>query len=252
MVKGLDRFKEQFAPFMGQYMLIGGTACMVALNETGRNFRATKDIDIVLSIEALDSNFVKAFWQFIQEGGYQNRQRSTGKKLFYRFYAPKDPTFPEMLELFSRKPDAIRLSEGGHLTPIPIDDAISSLSAILLNEDYYQFVHEGKREIGGLSLVSPDHLIPLKARAWVDLSGQLAAGGAVDKKDIRKHKNDVIRLYPLLPISSHVSLPPSVKQDMRTFLEGIQGDSHIDLKDLEIKNIPFAEIIRNLRQVYGL
>lgn len=252
MVKGLDRFREQFAPFAGQYMLIGGTACMVAMKDAGLDFRATKDIDIVLSVEALDSNFVKAFWKFIKEGGYQNQQRSTGKKLFYRFYSPKDPTFPEMVELFSRKPDAIRLSEGSHLTPIPVDEEISSLSAILLDEDYYRFIQEGKRDIGGLSLVSPEHLIPLKARAWVDLSGRLTAGAPVDKKDIRKHKNDVIRLYQILPISSRVSLPPSVKQDMKAFLQGIQNDPQIDLKDLGIRKIPFDEIMRNLSQIYGL
>ena len=252
MVKGLDRFKEQFAPFAEQYMLIGGTACMVALQKEGHEFRVTKDIDIVLTIEALDSNFAKAFWQFIKDGGYQNRQRSTGKKLFYRFYAPKDPAFPEMLELFSRKPEAIRLSEGGHLTPIPVNDEISSLSAILLDEDYYRFIHEGKREIEGLSLVSPHHLIPLKARAWVDLSVRLAQGGAVDKKDIRKHKNDVIRLYPLLPISSRISLPPSVKRDMQVFLERIQDDPHVDLKNLVIKEISFNDIVRNLKQIYDL
>ncbi len=252
MVKGLDRFTEQFAPFAEQYMLIGGTACMVALNNAGRNFRMTKDIDIVLSIEALNGHFVRAFWQFVKDGGYQNRQKSTGKNLFYRFYSPKDPSFPEMLELFSRKPDTIHLSEGGHLTPIPVDEETSSLSAILLDANYYRFIHEGKRNIGGLSLVSPDHLIPLKARAWVDLSEKLTAGAAVDKKNIRKHKNDVIRLYQLLPIPGSVALPPSIKKDMRTFIEGIQNDPHTDLKDLDVKEVSFGEILRNLKQIYGL
>lgn len=85
MVRGLDRFKEHFAVFADHYVLIGGTACTLVMEEAGLDFRATKDLDIVLCIEAksLDREFGKAFWEFIQKGGYQHRQKSTGKELFY-------------------------------------------------------------------------------------------------------------------------------------------------------------------------
>ena len=62
MVTGLDLFKEHFRPYADRYVLIGGTACMLALEEAGLPFRATKDLDIVLCIEALDKTFVAAFW----------------------------------------------------------------------------------------------------------------------------------------------------------------------------------------------
>ena len=42
-------------------MLFGGTACDLALTEAGLQFRATKDLDIVLCIEALDAAFARAF-----------------------------------------------------------------------------------------------------------------------------------------------------------------------------------------------
>lgn len=99
-------------------------------------------------VEALDTEFVVAFWQFIKEGGYQNQQRSTGKRLFYRFFSPLDSSFPVMLELFSRQPNDVLLRDGDILTPIPVDDETSSLSAILLDDDYYHFLHSGKREVG--------------------------------------------------------------------------------------------------------
>jgi hypothetical protein len=35
------------------------------MSELGAPFRATKDLDIVLIIEALDSTFGKTFWKFI-------------------------------------------------------------------------------------------------------------------------------------------------------------------------------------------
>ena len=95
-----------------------------------------------------------------------------------------------MLELFSKKPETLALKGESHLTPISIDDEVASLSAILLDNDYYNFIHAGKHEIDGLSIVSAEHLIPLKARAWVDLSSRSSDGFIVDKKDIRKRGAD--------------------------------------------------------------
>jgi len=109
MVKGMDQFKAHFADFADRYVLIGGAACFLAMEEAGLEFRVTKDLDIVLCLEALDPEFVGAFWDFVKKGGYKNQQKSSGKKLFYRFYEPEDKTFPWMLELISRIPDALTL-----------------------------------------------------------------------------------------------------------------------------------------------
>ncbi|KKN19747.1 MAG: hypothetical protein KR126chlam4_00863 [Candidatus Anoxychlamydiales bacterium] len=252
MVKGLNLFKESFSRFPDQYVLIGGIACFLAMEEVGLSFRATKDLDIVLCVETLNREFAQAFWQFIRKGGYSHRQKSTGKKLFYRFHSPNDQNYPEMLELFSKKTETILLNDESHLTPISIDDEVVSLSAILLNKDYYRFIHEGKREIEGLSVVSHEYLIPLKARAWIDLSNRSAAGLIVDKRDIRKHKNDVIRLYQLLSLNSSITLPESIKQDMRKFIDHLKQDVTIDLKNFGLRNTKFEEVVRNLSQIYGL
>lgn len=107
MVNGLEYFKKHFSPYVDQYVLIGGTACTVIMQEAGLDFRATKDLDIVLYVEALHENFVKAFWQFIDEGGYKNKQHSTSKDIFYRFSSPNSRDYPAMLELFSRIPDGV-------------------------------------------------------------------------------------------------------------------------------------------------
>lgn len=45
-----------------------------------------------------------------------------------------------MLELFCRAPEGITIAEGGHLTPIPIDEAAASLSANLLDDAYYELI----------------------------------------------------------------------------------------------------------------
>ena len=61
MVRGLQKFKEKFSEYSENYVLIGGTACTVLMDEADIDFRATKDFDIVLYIEALDEKFVKVF-----------------------------------------------------------------------------------------------------------------------------------------------------------------------------------------------
>ena len=57
MVGGLERFRDCFADHTPQYALIGGSACDLLMEQVGLSFRATKDLDIVLTAEALDSAF---------------------------------------------------------------------------------------------------------------------------------------------------------------------------------------------------
>lgn len=188
----------------------------------------------------------------MRDGRYKNQQKSTDRKLFYRFYDPEDTSFPVMLELFARVPDVLSIDEYHHLTPIPVDDEISSLSAILLNDDYYYFIHEGKQEVDGLPIIIPAYLIPLKVKAWLDLTQRRAAGKKVDHRDIRKHRNDVFRLYQLITLGTRVRTPVSIKHDITLFLKQMLGDTSLDLSGLKLRNISLVEIVANLSAIYGL
>lgn len=252
VVKGIDKFKKQFSGFSDCYVLIGGAACFLSLEEVDLDFRATKDLDIVLSIEALNHQFVEAFWEFIRIGGYLHQERSTGAREFYRFSSPSDPEFPEQLELFSRKPDAIFLKNTSRITPIPMDEEISSLSAILLDDDCYKFVHEGKKEIGGIAVIAPEYMIPLKARAWQDLSTRRSEGVAIDSKNIKKHKNDICHLYQLIEVESPILLPESLKVSMACMLEHLSTGSSGDLKNLGLRGIELKDLINDMKLVYGV
>ena len=110
MVHGLEKFRAYFEDLTSQYVIIGGTACDILMDELGAAFRATRDLDMVLILEALDPSFGVIFWQFIEDGGYEHRQKGTGKNQFYRFSEPRDPSFPSMIELFTRLPDHYELS----------------------------------------------------------------------------------------------------------------------------------------------
>ena len=66
MVGGLDKFKEYFSKYADQYVLIGGAACDLIMEDYASSFRATKDLDLVLIVEALTPDFGQTFWQFIK------------------------------------------------------------------------------------------------------------------------------------------------------------------------------------------
>ena len=131
MVKGLDTFREYFKDFEEQYVLIGGAACDILFASNEGQFRATRDLDMVLIVEALTQEFGDKFWEFIESGKYRNKSTNTGNPQFYRFDKPENDSYPKMIELFARTD--FKLKEMNGLTPIHIDDEVSSLSAILLN-----------------------------------------------------------------------------------------------------------------------
>lgn len=58
---GIASFKEYFKGFEDQYVIIGGTACEILMSDNSLNFRATKDIDMVLIIETLTKEFCEIF-----------------------------------------------------------------------------------------------------------------------------------------------------------------------------------------------
>lgn len=251
MVKGLDLFREHFRGFADRYVLIGGTACDLIMNDAGLPFRATKDLDIVLCVEALDPTFARAFWAFVTAGQYQLQEKATGQKRFYRFQKPGKGQYPAMLELFARVPDALSIAEGSHLTPIPIDQEISSLSAILLNEAYYGWIHAGKREIEGISIVGPEHLVPLKARAWLDLRARSDAGDKIDSRSIKKHGNDVLRLFQVIDPEAKLNPPALIVQDMRAFLDQMANED-IDLKALGLGPRLLEDVLGSFRTLYAI
>ena len=223
MVIGQAIFQEWFRGFEDQYVLIGGTAASITMAEAGQPFRGTKDLDIVLHVEALTPAFGQRFWQFVQAGGYQQKEGDPDQRpCLYRFQKPVDDEFPHMLELFSRVPDGLRFVPPGHLTPIPIDEQVSSLSAILLDEDYYQFVLSGRKNQYGLpSWVGEDRLIPLKAVAWMEMSERAQSGEPIDSKKINKHLSDIMLLSSLLQPGQMIELPEKIRANLEVFVRAV-------------------------------
>lgn len=251
MIRGLDIFREYFRDYKDQYVLIGGAACDILFEDAATAFRATKDMDIVLVVESLTPQFGARFWQFIHDGQYENRAKSTGKPQFYRFDKPKASGYPYMLELFSRSDALFDTSEEQARIPLHLGDEISSLSAILLNAEYYAMLIMGKEVMNDIVILPQLYLIPFKAKAWLDLSARRQQGQHVDERDIRKHKNDVARLAALLSGEENCPLPAGIKADMRLFIDQFEKDP-VDPKALKLTAISAYDIIRVLRTVYDI
>lgn len=109
MVTGIESFKEWFREYKDHYVIIGGTACDILMAEEGMDFRATKDIDLVLIVEAISADFGRVFWEYVKAGGYQHCNKSSGVPQFYRFSHPLSKQYPAMIELFTRRLDAAYL-----------------------------------------------------------------------------------------------------------------------------------------------
>jgi len=247
MVSGIDIFRKHFSDFKDQYTVIGGFACDLLMTDAGLDFRQTVDIDMVLTVEALTTEFAKVFWSFIDQGGYQARQRSNGKPEFYRFVNPTNPAYPKMIELFSRPQNNVSLQPDTHLMPLHIDDEVSSLSAILLNDDYYHFLLDGRIVTDGISILDAEHIIPLKMKAWLDLKDKKARGIHVNSRDIRKHRLDVFRLFQLVREDQRIIVPASVGADIHDFISQIQ-ETDIRLSDIGISRSKesILEIYKNM------
>ena len=247
MVKGLDIFRKYFADYGEQYVLIGGAACDIVFESNEANFRATRDLDMVLIIEALTPQFGEKFWGFIMDGKYRNKATNGGKPQFYRFDKPEDDSFPKMIELFCRTDFELKEAEG--ITPIHIDDEISSLSAILLDDDYYKALLDGKMVKNGLSVLRPEYIILFKAKAYLDLKMRKESGGLVDSGTIKKHKKDILRIAAELMLERVADLPETVDSDVQTFIDSLEQEP-FDQNSLKIYGLKNDDVVSLLKRIY--
>ena len=179
MVRGIDTFKQFFKGFEDNYVIIGGTACEIHEDLYAQVPRATKDIDIILIVEALSAEFVAKFWEFVKKGNYGQRNKGVNESVepkheYFRFMKPADSAFPYQVELFSRSLGLMNFPEEARITPIPVDEDLSSLSAILMDNDYYHFTIEHSLLEDEVHIANIESLICLKSKAFLDLSQRKA------------------------------------------------------------------------------
>lgn len=252
MVRGLEIWKEFFADYTNNYVLIGGAACNIHEEEFSLTPRATKDLDLILIVEALSPEFGVKFWDFIQKGNYSSRQRGEEKHEYFRFINPLNGAFPQQIELFSRKVGLLTMPDEARIEPIHIEDGISSLSAILMDDDYYNFTINHSIIYEGVHLANIEALICLKGKAYTDLMTRKKEGGQVDSRNIEKHKKDIIRLAAMISGDDHFYLPDSIRKDMELFCDevAISLPNKDFLKSVGLANITSEELLNTIRSAF--
>ncbi|MDR1808501.1 MAG: hypothetical protein LBR33_11425 [Propionibacteriaceae bacterium] len=248
MVPGLDTFTHHFQGFEECYVLIGGTACDLVLAEHGEPFRATKDLDIVLVAETVDADYVAHFLEFIALGRYRHISRSGPGDQYYRFDAPREPSYPAMLELFTRRPELLA-GVDTHLGRVHVENAPHSLSAILLDDDYYGLLGQGTVSVQGLPVLDLEHLPVFKMKAWLELISARQRGEHVNSGDIAKHKNDVFRLIAAADPAVRVPVPAPISQDAQAFVASVSLTPN-DLANLGIRGYAPSEMLQLVSEIY--
>lgn len=228
MVKGLDIFAKAFADFSDCYIVIGGTACDLVLSKTEMHPRATDDIDILLVVEKLTPEFGKAFWNFIKAGGYKRGSRKAEdgqapKYVLYSFDTPETSGYPVQIELLSHHSDLLGEPSDYYLEPIPFDGGVSSLSAIILSDDLYTITTTDSEMMDGVRVATSIALICLKIKAYRNLIGDKESGKHVNTKDIKKHRNDVLKLIATTSLSEPKIVSEAIMDDINWYVANINA-----------------------------
>lgn len=220
-VRGIERFADAMNSCKGGYVLIGGGACSVLFDIEGDSFRATEDLDVVVIVDGKGAEFAAALWAFIKNAGYEIGKGGDGKCTYYRFRMPEGSRrvldYPGQIELFARHPDFALEDETSEVAPLSFDGAVSSLSAIILDDGYYEFIRDNAMNVKGVMLLDALHIIPLKMRAHIDINRSYSEGRHCNDRDRRKHRSDVARLADLLPPSARLGLTAQMRADAAEF-----------------------------------
>ncbi|WP_052767488.1 hypothetical protein [Klebsiella aerogenes] len=201
-----DFLSNYLGSFSDDYVLIGGNACALNFQKLDAPFRATVDLDLVLIIERENAKFYAHLCDYLVENGYTGGLYKCKEKgaCSYRFELKKQIQRPRVIELFSRKPEYFDsdMSEKLHITPIVTQEGISNLSAMLLDDELYDFVIEHKCKINNISTVTLECLFGLKSIAWHG-NEELFKQGEVKEGDVYKHPSDMIRIASVIPTQDY-------------------------------------------------
>ena len=84
--------------------------------------------------------------------------------------------------------------------------------------------------------------------AWLNLLDEKAKGNHVNAGDLKKHRNDVFRMFQIVPEGEEVSVFGNVADTVDRFLKRI-ADENIIFTDLGIESDMESEV-RDLRSAY--
>lgn len=242
-IPGLETFAEYFADDFARFVVIGGAARELIYEDAGFfEESATKDLDVVLVAEELNPAFIERFVSFIRMANYQHRTKD-GRYQMFRFSKPSSGIYPAQIELLSKRPAFVQDIEQ-HIGPIPVDESGYSLSAILLDEGYYDLISSGVAVTRkyGIPILRHEYLPLFKMRAYIDLVSSRRA-------EANKHRRDIFKLLSLELPPQPAGLPEAVLEDVRVFLDVVEIDGNL-MRNLRLDFMKPEEMLGRIRAYY--
>jgi hypothetical protein len=238
-VRGLDHFTAYFAGLEDHYVIIGGSAADVLMEEIEVKFRATKDVDLVILADPSDE-VAQRLLAYVSLGEYEIKEATQDQPRYYRFREPKSEDFPEQIEVFSRNAKGLALKDEQHIIPVDTGSA-DRLSAILLDDAYFGIIQANLyKSEQGHHIIKAVANICLKARAFCELSAKKARGEQGHTDHIKKHRNDILKLATALEDSDRLPLTDRPKRDLEQALQAIEGLDPPNAKDI-LKDSPIKD-----------
>lgn len=255
MLTGFDKFSEVMRNHREHFVVIGGTACEAALENSGiTRQHVTKDIDMVIVMERLAPDFITQLWHFLVEGEYKASRKTnvSGKSVYalYRFEQSTKADYPAQIEILARQSEYVFGDNEAHIEPISEEDLQYSLSAIIMDDDVYQFTIDHWEEYQGVRMASPTALVCLKARAYLNLLRDRDSGIHVNTSDIKKHRRDVFLLLATGKVEESL-VPESVYATIQDFVAAMKELSISDLaKSLDVAEVAMEEYLELLSTTF--
>lgn len=244
--RGLKHFTDYFSDFSSDYVIIGGGAASVCFDDEKLEFRATKDIDMVLFTNNAP-DFNKKISEYIFLGKYGVNEKTENPPRYYRFSKPEDKNFPEIVEIFAKADSEIELRKGQYIIPIQ-NDAEAQLSAILLDDEYFNLIRDNaKKSEVGYSIITPYANICLKARAFRELKERNEEEGKINK-----HRNDVLRLAQILKAGEQLKLQGRPKQDFLQIFSAVEELEEKTIRQIVGSTLSKADILDVLKKAFPL
>ncbi len=235
MHQKIKHFCSFFKDFKDCYTLIGGAACTIWYIDQLPNFRATRDVDIVLILENLDSGFTARFHQYMKQYEYHGTaigMDELKRTCMYRLQSD-NPLVPPQIEILSRRPEESLLPLHLHSAPLKVESEYTYLSCILMNDEYYDFLKEQIIYSDDIPLPKKAAIIALKIKAYLNIEETRITATKEDieqrklpnEEEMNKHRNDVFfLLLDILPNKEALNVPQNLTNDIQAFVMQMQGE----------------------------
>lgn len=222
---GLSHFQEFCKDLDEHYVVVGGFATIMLLDsQLEGHGKATYDIDLVL-LTTSSNEISERIKQYVTEGKYDIQKGKKDQYQYYRFVNPKIQNFAKEIELFASNENDLELDEGQRIIPIDPEEGLYSLSAIMLDHEYFEMIKRNvDNTIGVAPCTNTQATIMLKMSAFYDLQER------GDKK-WKKHRRDILKLTLLLTGEERIEMIGRMNKDFESFITHLEEE--VDSKTLK-------------------